>query len=233
MQPTLPYWEETTRPLGLSFPCAFYDVRARETLDPHSVSCCNRGQADAVLKLIVQLQATWPAAWGPFTPADICVVTPSSAQTRLVRDVLRTNRDHRELSLDQVNVLPVTAVQGLQFRVVVVTTVFATVPKSSDRRRQQEAMLLTDWRTFNSAITRACSLLLVLGAQATCTGLRTAEKLFWPALLEICRQVLVHMLVIRTRAQSFFGCCAIMHYFKALCRVPSHTAHCALLVACG
>lgn len=176
--PDISRWDPGCRPLGLSFPLAFVDVSDVAVLDKTTLSCYNMGQARAILDTVKRLKKTWPEQWGEFDDGKIGVVIPTAAQRKYVRKVLRSER------FNNIFVDVVDSVQGREFPVVLMCTVFDKAPSSQNRRRVAEASILLDWRTFNTIATRARMLCVCIGSVEGC---ERADP-FWRSVVATCRK---------------------------------------------
>jgi ATP-dependent RNA/DNA helicase IGHMBP2 len=117
-----------------------------ESLEPDGDSRYNRQEADLVLKKVQDLLDSGLA------PAEIAVISPYSAQVRLLRERLR----QPEMEIDSVD-----GFQGREKEAVIVSLVRSN--------RDGEIGFLEDVRRMNVALTRARRKLIVIGDSATIT----------------------------------------------------------------
>jgi ATP-dependent RNA/DNA helicase IGHMBP2 len=117
-----------------------------ENLEPDGDSRFNEKEADLVVKKVQDLLDAGLA------PAEIAVISPYSAQVRLLREHLK----QPEMEIDSVD-----GFQGREKEVVVVSLVRSN--------REGEIGFLEDVRRMNVAITRARRKLIVIGDSATIT----------------------------------------------------------------
>jgi ATP-dependent RNA/DNA helicase IGHMBP2 len=117
-----------------------------ETVEAEGESRFNREEADLVLK---KVQALLEAG---LAPSDLAVISPYSAQVRLLREKLQ----QPELEIDSVD-----GFQGREKEAVIVTLVRSN--------RDSEIGFLEDVRRMNVALTRARRKLIVIGDSATIT----------------------------------------------------------------
>jgi predicted DNA helicase len=117
-----------------------------ETAEPDGDSRCNLQEADLVVKKVQALLAAG------LPPSDIAVITPYSAQVRLLRERL----GKVEVEIDSVD-----GFQGREKEAVIVSLVRSN--------RENEIGFLEDVRRMNVALTRAKRKLIVIGDSATIT----------------------------------------------------------------
>lgn len=115
-----------------------------EESEPDGVSLQNRGEADVAVRQVSELIEAGVA------PSMIAVITPYSAQSRLLRDLI---------SVEEVEVDTVDGFQGREKEAVVISLV-----RSNSRG---ELGFLTDIRRMNVALTRARRKLIVVGDSST------------------------------------------------------------------
>jgi exoribonuclease R len=121
------------------------------------LSGSSESEAKIVVKYTEELLQEWPHRWGRFRPQDICIMTQNHQQQTTVRRWMP--RDHHYFDGEQVRVS--YAIQGLEFRMVVLST--------HESRNYQEGSNLTPGfsvvgeRTFNTVLTRAKSLFVAVG----------------------------------------------------------------------
>jgi predicted DNA helicase len=118
-----------------------------ETAEPDGDSRFNRAEADLVVKKVQELLDCGLA------PAEIAVISPYSAQVRLLRGLLK----QPEMEIDSVD-----GFQGREKEAVVVSLVRSN--------RDNEIGFLSDVRRMNVALTRARRKLIVIGDSATITA---------------------------------------------------------------
>ena len=117
-----------------------------ESAEPESDSRYNLQEADLVVKKVQALLASGLA------PAEIAVISPYSAQVRLLRDRLQ----QPEMEIDSVD-----GFQGREKEAVIVSLVRSN--------REGQIGFLKDVRRMNVALTRARRKLIVIGDSATIT----------------------------------------------------------------
>ena len=117
-----------------------------ETAEPEGDSRFNRSEADLVVKKVQELLDCGLA------PTEIAVISPYSAQVRLLRELLK----QPEMEIDSVD-----GFQGREKEAVIVSLVRSN--------RESEIGFLADVRRMNVALTRARRKLIVIGDSATIT----------------------------------------------------------------
>lgn len=116
-----------------------------------SKSYFNQDEAQVVLDIVKRLLSTTF-----FNASDIGIISPYSAQVKLLNETLRKNKSKSELRIE---VSTIDGFQGREKEVIILSTV------RNNRRR--EVGFLRDWRRLNVAITRARTLLIVAGDEST------------------------------------------------------------------
>lgn len=111
-------------------------------------------EADAVLQQLKHyFHHRWPRDWGEQNMNDLSVITPMRNQVNLIRKKL-------DGQLKKVNVLPTYMIQGHEFRSVFLST---CEPLEQDGRSQDPLKSLCNPQVFNTAISRAKSLVVAIG----------------------------------------------------------------------
>ncbi|XP_061584138.1 helicase with zinc finger domain 2-like [Cololabis saira] len=140
----------------------FCHVRGECVFDSMSMSWYNGQEAMKVVEAVNHVLQDWPSTWGPKDPGSICVLS-EGCQVQIIRRELRRSRT-------KVNVENLANVQGKQFRVVIMTAL-----QTRDSLKDAHLLgmpLFNDAREFNTAMTRAQSLVVVVGdaAALSCFG---------------------------------------------------------------
>ena len=125
-----------------------------EEQEPDGDSRLNPQEAELVVKKVDELLACG------LSPADIAVISPYSAQVKLLRDRIK----HPEIEIDSVD-----GFQGREKEAVIVSLVRSN--------REGEVGFLADTRRMNVAMTRARRKLIVIGDSATITAHPFYEKM--------------------------------------------------------
>ncbi|KAM6927872.1 LOW QUALITY PROTEIN: 3'-5' exoribonuclease HELZ2-like [Xenentodon cancila] len=164
----------------------FYHVRGECTLESMSMSWYNNQEAIKVIEAVNDVLKHWPSTWGPQDPGSICVLSegPQVKLWFLLQLSEDSNTHHLQLSLLPVQIIRrklsrthrdikvqnLANVQGNQFRVVIMTAV--QTRDSLKATHLPGVPLFNDARVFNTAMTRAQSLVIVVGdaAALSCFG---------------------------------------------------------------
>ncbi|XP_068760491.1 3'-5' exoribonuclease HELZ2-like isoform X4 [Montipora capricornis] len=143
-------------------PLMFFSVCGLE--EARDNSYVNSAEASEIVKRVKELSDDWPVEWGEKDLSKIGVISASYAQVKTIRMLLRRN----EAELRGVTVESIYNIQGKEFRAVFISTVrtFLTCQRSnggsgSDQQHYWE--FLSDATLLNTAITRAKSLVAVVG----------------------------------------------------------------------
>lgn len=144
-------------------PLSFFAVRGSDLPRDGSTSYLNTKEVAEVCDVVKHLVEQWSMTWGPPDPSTIAVVTPYYDQVQCIRAELRNRK------LSRVRVETVANVQGREFRAVVLSTVRtrATCVPLERAVRFKAGLLnfgfLSDAKLLNTALTRAQSLVVVVG----------------------------------------------------------------------
>ncbi|XP_026145910.1 helicase with zinc finger domain 2-like [Carassius auratus] len=140
-------------------PLMFQHVRGECHLNSTSMSWFNLAEVNSVINMVQELLTDWPMEWGDKEPRQICVLSEGH-QLEVIKNHLRQKGAH-------VSVQNLANIQGKQFRVIIISTV-----QTRDRLLQSELScpeFFDDIRALNTALTRAQSLVIVVGdAGALC-----------------------------------------------------------------
>ncbi|KAG8129284.1 hypothetical protein E2320_016421 [Naja naja] len=145
-----------------------------------------------VVERVEELRRKWPVAWGKLDDGSIGVVTPYADQVFRIRAELRKKR------LSDVSVERVLNVQGKQFRVLFLSTVRTrhTCKHKQTAMKRKEHLLedstedldygfLSNYKLLNTAITRAQSLVAVVGDPIALCSIGRCRK-FWERFIALC-----------------------------------------------
>ncbi|CAK4679919.1 unnamed protein product [Aphanomyces euteiches] len=147
-------WEELK---GRSqFPLLFYGVYGEQQKKLESQSYSNPLEAIKVANVIDSLLASTTAN---ISTKDIAVITPFRQQVIKIRHLLRSR------GLGAVNVGTVYNLQGQESKVCIISTVMSSmeVTASDYSKGNRPVPVLSDFKSFNVAITRAQALCVVIG----------------------------------------------------------------------
>ncbi|KAI5587494.1 hypothetical protein BDE02_05G036400 [Populus trichocarpa] len=149
------------------FPVLFFGIQGFDERERNNPSWFNRIEASKVVEVINKLRAS-----GDLDEADIGVITPYRQQVLKIKKVL----ENWELS--DVKVGSVEQFQGQEREVIIVSTVRSTI-KHNDFDRTYRLGFLSNPKRFNVAITRARSLLIIVGNPHIVSQDPYWEKLLW------------------------------------------------------
>jgi len=134
-----------------SFPVYFIGIQGCDEREGNNPSWFNRTEASKVVHTIMKLRRS-----SDLDEADIGVITPYRQQ------VLKLKKALDSLELPDVKVGTVEQFQGQEREVIIISTVRSTV-KHNEFDRAHNLGFLSNPRRFNVAITRAKSLLVIIG----------------------------------------------------------------------
>lgn len=125
----------------------------------------------------------WPKKWGKFDEYSVGIVTPYSDQVFRIRCELRKRR------LGGVSVERVLNVQGKQFRAVFLSTVRTrhTCSKQKSATEEVDYGFLSNSKLLNTAMTRAQSLVAVVGDPVALCSIGRCSKI-WERFLNLCHE---------------------------------------------
>ncbi|TRY67479.1 hypothetical protein TCAL_05962 [Tigriopus californicus] len=165
------------------YPLTVFTARGEAIQDANSTSFYNNSEVYEVVDRVDELQRTWPKSWGHRDESSIGIVTPYYDQVQRIRSELRKRK------LFGVSVERVLNVQGKQFRAIFLSTVRtrSTCIKSYDDPDECDFGFLSNAKLMNTAITRAQSLVAVVGDPIALCSVGKCRKL-WEKFLEISSQ---------------------------------------------
>lgn len=133
------------------FPVYFIDVQGFDEREGNNPSWFNRSEASKVVEVVQNLIES-----SKLTVEDIGIITPYRQQVMKLRKALES------LDMNDIKVGTVEQFQGQEREVIIVSTVRSTV-KHNEFDKTHSLGFLTNPRRFNVAITRAKSLLVIIG----------------------------------------------------------------------
>ncbi|KAK7159588.1 hypothetical protein R3I94_005818 [Phoxinus phoxinus] len=157
-------------------PLIFQHVRGECRLNSTSMSWFNLAEVNIVVNMVEGLLTDWPIEWGDREPKQICVLS-EGRQVEVIRVHLR------QKGVCGVSVQNLANIQGRQFRVIIITTV-----QTRDRLLQSESScpeFFDDIRALNTALTRAQSLVVVVGDAGALCCFGKCSKI-WRSYIERC-----------------------------------------------
>ncbi|KAL5712554.1 RNA helicase [Ranunculus cassubicifolius] len=152
------------------FPVLFIGVQGCDEREGNNPSWFNRIEASKVVEIIRKLTRN-----GDLTDSDIGVITPYRQQVTKLRKILED-----QLDMPDVKVGSVEQFQGQEREVIIISTVRSTV-KHNEFDRVHYLGFLSNPRRFNVAVTRARSLLVIIGNPHI-----IAKDPYWDKLLRYC-----------------------------------------------
>ncbi|XP_040566759.1 probable helicase with zinc finger domain [Lepeophtheirus salmonis] len=172
----------------LWYPLTLFTARGEDVQDLNSTSFYNNAEVYEVVERVTQLQLTWPKSWGRRDETSIGIVTPYYDQVQRIRSELRKR------NLFGVSVERVLNVQGKQFRAIFLSTVRTRKTcVMSQEDPEVDFGFLSNAKLLNTAITRAQSLVAVVGDPVALCSIGKCRKM-WEKFMEICN-----------KGGSFFG----------------------------
>ncbi|KAJ7954859.1 Regulator of nonsense transcripts 1-like [Quillaja saponaria] len=133
------------------FPVAFFGIQGCDEREGSNPSWFNRIEASKVIEVTQKLTAA-----GNLREEDIGIITPYRQQ------VLKIKNTFDSLSMSNIKVGSVEQFQGQEREVIIVSTVRSTI-KHNEFDRIHCLGFLSNHRRFNVALTRARSLLIIIG----------------------------------------------------------------------
>ncbi|KAI2666610.1 putative helicase with zinc finger domain [Labeo rohita] len=146
------------------YPLTFFTARGEDVQEKNSTAYYNNAER------VEEMRKKWPVAWGKLDEGSIGVVSPYADQVFRIRAELRKKR------MPEVSVERVLNVQGKQFRVLFLSTVrtrHTCKHKQTAIKRKEQLVedstedldygFLSNYKLLNTAITRAQSLVAVVG----------------------------------------------------------------------
>ncbi|KAJ0034179.1 hypothetical protein Pint_24783 [Pistacia integerrima] len=149
------------------FPILFYGIQGCDEREGSNPSWFNRIEVSKVVEVIERLTAS-----GNLSEEDIGVITPYRQQ------VLKLKKTLESLDMPDIKVGSVEQFQGQERQVIIISTVRSTI-KHNDFDRRHCLGFLSNPRRFNVAVTRAISLLVVIGNPHIVSKDEYWNKLLW------------------------------------------------------
>ncbi|KAK7308864.1 hypothetical protein RJT34_05163 [Clitoria ternatea] len=133
------------------FPVLFFGIQGCDEREGNNPSWFNRIEASKVVEVVRRLMAG-----GNVGEEDIGIITPYRQQ------VLKIKQTLENLDMPNIKVGSVEQFQGQEKEVIIISTVRSTI-KHNDFDRVYCLGFLSNYRRFNVAMTRAISLLVIIG----------------------------------------------------------------------
>uniref|UniRef100_A0A4W6FSB9 Probable helicase with zinc finger domain n=1 Tax=Lates calcarifer TaxID=8187 RepID=A0A4W6FSB9_LATCA len=176
------------------YPLTFFTARGEDVQEKNSTAYYNNAEVFEIVERVEELRKKWPVAWGKLDEGSIGVVSPYADQVFRIRAELRKKRMH------EVSVERVLNVQGKQFRVLFLSTVrtrHTCKHKQTAIKRKEQLVedstedldygFLSNYKLLNTAITRAQSLVAVVGDPIALCSVGRCRK-FWEHFISICHE---------------------------------------------
>lgn len=172
-------------PHPLTYPLSFSAARGEDVQAPNS-SYYNLAEVGEIVEVVKEIVTNWPVKlWGDINMSKIGVVTPYYDQVILIRSALRKNK------LKGVSVERVHNVQGKQFRVVILSTVRTKKTMGEHVNKESEDLInygfFSDSKLLNTALTRAQSLVIVVGDPVALCSIGKCKKI-WERYISNCKK---------------------------------------------
>jgi len=164
------------------YPLTFFTARGEDIQESASTSYYNNSEVAEIVDRLAELRRNWPKQWGKKEEAEIGVVTPYHDQVQMIRGELRKKK------LYNISVERVLNVQGKQYRAIFISTVRTRKTCNKTDSNQMTTLdfgFLSSAKLLNTAITRAQSLVAVVGDPVTLVSVGKCRKL-WESFLQIC-----------------------------------------------
>ncbi|XP_028773549.1 probable RNA helicase SDE3 [Neltuma alba] len=149
------------------FPVLFFGIQGCDEREGCNPSWFNRVEVSKVIELVKRL-----TAGGNMKEEDIGIITPYRQQVLKIKQTLES------IDLPEIKVGSVEQFQGQERRVIIISTVRSTI-KHNDFDRVHCLGFLSNHRRFNVAITRAISLLIIIGNPHIISRDYYWHKLLW------------------------------------------------------
>ncbi|XP_046366711.2 probable helicase with zinc finger domain isoform X1 [Haliotis rufescens] len=164
-------------------PLTFYAAKGEEIQHANSTGFYNNSEVYEIVERVDELVKKWPEDWGPIEESGIGVVAPYSDQ------VIRIRAEMRKKKMFNISVERVLNVQGKQYRVIILSTVRTRHTCRSDTSVEDlmDYGFLSNVKLLNTAITRAQSLVIVVGDPVSLCLVGKCRKV-WEYYLEICNK---------------------------------------------
>uniref|UniRef100_A0A4W3ISV0 Helicase with zinc finger 2 n=1 Tax=Callorhinchus milii TaxID=7868 RepID=A0A4W3ISV0_CALMI len=157
------------------YPLMFCHVHGKCTFDSSNRSWYNDMESPQVVEQVQAVLKDWPVEWGVMDPQTVCVLSEGT-QVQLVRQELR------KCGLRSVAVENVSNIQGRQFRVIIISTVHT---RESSVSLDTCIEFFNDSRVLNTAMTRAQSLVIVVGDAVALCSVGKCSKI-WKRYIQEC-----------------------------------------------
>ncbi|XP_068672377.1 3'-5' exoribonuclease HELZ2-like isoform X2 [Montipora foliosa] len=169
-------------------PLVFYAALGKEEIEENHASYRNLAEVNEVVKRVKELSDFWPEEWGTKDLKQVAVVSSYRYQVKTIRDGLR------KVGLGCVDVETIENVQGKQFRALFVSTVRsyhtckAFQESAACDTDSPYLYFLSDPKLLNTALTRAQSLVAVVGDPFSLRTIGDCQGL-WEEFIKRCTEL--------------------------------------------
>lgn len=169
-------------------PLVFYAALGKEEIEENHASYRNLAEVNEVVKRVKELSDSWPEEWGRKDLKQVAVVSSYRYQVKTIRDGLR------KVGLGVVDVETIENVQGKQFRALFVSTVrsYHTCKEFQESAASETdspyLYFLSDPKLLNTALTRAQSLVAVVGDPFSLRTIGDCQGL-WEEFIKRCSEL--------------------------------------------
>lgn len=166
------------------YPLTFFTTRGEDVQDRNSTTFYNNSEVYEVVERVSELRKKWPSSWGKINDQSIGIMTPYADQVFRIRSELRKRR------MAGISVERVLNVQGKQFRAIFLSTVRTRRTTTNNTNGKEEDVdygFLSNSKLLNTAITRAQSMVAVVGDPIALCSIGKCRKI-WERFIEICHQ---------------------------------------------
>ncbi|KAK3765648.1 hypothetical protein RRG08_063685 [Elysia crispata] len=163
------------------YPLTFFAAKGEEIQHENNTGFYNMSEVYEIVERVDELKKKWPEAWGAFDNNGVSIVAPYIDQVARIRSELRKRK------LFNINVERVLNVQGKQYRVIILSITRTRLTCRSDPTVEEitDFGFLSNIKLLNTAITRAQSLVVVVGDPVSVCLVGKCRKI-WEYFLEIC-----------------------------------------------
>nr|XP_046252029.1 putative helicase mov-10-B.1 isoform X1 [Scatophagus argus] len=145
------------------FPLIFHGVAGTDERDADSPSAYNMAEVEVIKEYLKSLIDHFHKNdMATIEPREIGIITPYRKQVEKIQNALKTDKDLKKENLENIVIGSVENFQGKEFSVILLSTVRST-PKLSASKQQFTLGFVDNEKRFNVALTRAKSLLIVIG----------------------------------------------------------------------
>ncbi|XP_052069643.1 probable helicase with zinc finger domain [Mytilus californianus] len=162
-------------------PLTFFTVRGEDLQHQNSTGFYNVSEIYEVIDRVTDLKNNWPEEFGDINDGGIGVLCHYADQVYRIRSELRKRK------LYNVSVERIYNVQGKQFRVVILSTVRTRHTCETQQEDYMDYGFLSNVKLLNTALTRAQSLVIVVGDPLSLCLVGKCRKV-WECYLEECKE---------------------------------------------